>query len=70
MADITELQLRRDKLLEKLESLQSRVSYGDKSVQYDLTQVQSALDILDREIARSSDKRIIRHLRVRSRKDL
>nr|CRH06040.1 conserved protein of unknown function [Candidatus Magnetococcus massalia] len=71
MATVTELQIRRDKLLERLESLQTRVSYGDKTVQYDLTQAREALDLLDREIARSGgSRRITRHVRVRSDKDL
>ena len=70
MATLTELQDRRDRLLVRLESLQKRVTHGDKTVEYDLTQMQGALDILDREINRTSDRRIVRHLRVRSRKDL
>ena len=70
MADVAELQVRRDRLLTRLESLQKRVTHGDKTVEFDLTQVQTALDLLDREINRASDQRIIRHLRVRSSKDL
>ncbi|MBF0182737.1 MAG: hypothetical protein HQM03_22220 [Magnetococcales bacterium] len=70
MATTSELQIRRDRLLERLESLQKRVTHGDKTVEYDLTQVKNALDLLDREIARCGDRRIARHLRVRSRKDL
>ncbi|OSM07667.1 phage head-tail joining protein [Magnetofaba australis] len=70
MATTSELQIRRDRLLERLESLQKRVTHGDKTVEYDLTQVKNALDLLDREIARNGDRRIARHLRVRSRKDL
>ncbi len=70
MADVTELQARRDRLLTRLESLQKRVTHGDKTVEFDLTQVQTALDLLDREINRTADRRIVRHLRVRSEKDL
>ncbi|ABK45389.1 conserved hypothetical protein [Magnetococcus marinus MC-1] len=71
MATIAELQIRRDKLLERLESLQTRVSHGDKTVQFDLSQAREALDLLDREIARNGgSRRIARHLRVRSNKDL
>ena len=70
MADLMELQTRRDRLLTRLESLQKRVSHGDKTVEFDLTQVQTALDLLDREINRTNDRRIVRHLRVRSSKDL
>ncbi len=36
MATISELKIRRDKLLERLESLQKRVTHGDKTVEYDL----------------------------------
>ena len=70
MAEASELQTRRDRLLIRLESLQKRVSHGDKTVEFDLDQVSNALDLLDREIARASGKRITRHLRVRSHKDL
>jgi hypothetical protein len=70
MATIAELQIRRDRLLERLESLQRRVSHGDKTVEYDLTMAKTALELLEREMARSSDGRILRHLRVRSDKDL
>ena len=71
MATIAELQIRRDHLLERLESLQKRVTHGDKSVEFDLTQAKTALDLLEREMSRASDgRRIIRHLRVVSEKDL
>ena len=70
MATISELNIRRDKLLERLESLQKRVTHGDRTVEYDLTQVRNALDLLDREITRTGDRRIVRHVRVRSNKDL
>jgi hypothetical protein len=70
MATITELQDRRDRLLARLESLQKRVTHGDKTVEFDLDQARIALDILDREITLAGDRRIIRHLRVRSSKDL
>lgn len=70
MATTEELQIRRDRLLKRMESMQKRVTHGDKTVEYDLTQVTNALNLLDREIARSGDRRIARHLRVRSRKDL
>ncbi len=70
MATISELNIRRDRLLERLESLQKRVTHGDRTVEYDLTQVRNALDLLDREITRTGDRRIVRHVRVRSIKDL
>mgnify|MGYP006411270225 FL=1 len=70
MATVTELQSRRDRLLVRLESLQKRVTHGDKTVEFDLDQARTAMDLLDREITRTGDRRIVRHLRVRSRKDL
>ena len=71
MATISELNIRRDKLFEKLESLQKRVTHGDKSVEYDLTQARGAFDLLDREIARTGGgRKVVRHVRVSSVKDL
>ena len=70
MATLSELQIRRDGLLKRFESLQKRVTHGDKTVEYDLTQVRDSLDLLDRETARTGGRRITRHLRVRSHKDL
>ena len=70
MATISELNIRRDKLLERLESLQKRVTHGDKSIEFNLDQARNALDLLDREITRTGGRRIARHVRVRSKKDL
>ena len=70
MATSDELQIRRDRLMERLESLQKRVTHGDKSVEYDLTQGRAALDLLEKELARARDGGIVRHLRVVSGKDL
>ena len=70
MATLSELTIRRDRLLERLESLQKRVTHGDKTVEYDLTLARNALDLLDREISRTGGRRIARHVRVRSNKDL
>ena len=70
MATVIELEARRDRLIARLESLQRRVSHGDKSVEFDLERAETALVRLDREIARTGSRRIIRHLRVRSVKDL
>ena len=70
MATLSELTSRRDRLLERLESLQKRVTHGDKTVEYDLTLARNALDLLDREISRTGSRRIARHIRVRSNKDL
>ncbi len=70
MPSLSELQTRRDRLLERLESLQRRVSHGDKSVEYDLDQAEAAIARLDREISRAGSRRVVRHVRVRSVKDL
>ena len=70
MATLSELTIRRDRLLERLESLQKRVTHGDKNIEFDLTQARNVLDLLDREITRTGDRRIARHVRVRSKKDL
>ncbi|MBF0137476.1 MAG: hypothetical protein HQL65_14660 [Magnetococcales bacterium] len=76
MATIIELQIRRDRLLERLESLQKRVTHGDKTVEYDLTQAKTALELLDREMTRVRHEgctgagAIVRQVRVRSDKDL
>ena len=70
MATITELQDRRNRLLIRLENLQKRVSHGDKTVEFDLDQASNALDLLDREITKSGNRRIARHIRIRSQKDL
>ncbi len=70
MATLTELEARRDKLLARLESLQRRVSHGDKTMEYDLEQAETAIARLDREISRAGSRRIVRHVRVRSVKDL
>ena len=71
MATLLELQDRRDRLLLRLESLQKRVSHGDKTVEYSLEQSEIALKRLDREITRSNtDRKVVRHVRIRSMKDL
>lgn len=53
MASLTDLQRQRDGLVSRIAALTSRVSFGDRTVQYDLTQAKTALDILDREIAKA-----------------
>ena len=70
MATITELETRRDRLLARLESLQERVSHADKSVTFDLERAETAIARLDREISRVGNRRIVRHVRVNSSKDL
>ncbi len=46
----TELQTQRDALVRRVASLTSQVRFGDRTVQYDLTQAETALRLLDREI--------------------
>ena len=71
MATLAELQSRRDQLIARVESLQSRISHGDKSVEFDLSQAKPVLELLDQEITRANNRgRLIRQVRVNSRKDL
>ena len=70
MATIIELETRRDRLLARLESLQQRVTHGDKTVFFDLERAETAIARLDREISRVGNRRIVRHVRVNSLKDL
>lgn len=51
MATLDELKTRRDTLIGRITALTSRVSVGDRTVQYDLTQAGKALEVIDREIA-------------------
>ncbi|RDD60480.1 phage head-tail joining protein [Ferruginivarius sediminum] len=62
MADLNDLQSRRDALVKKREGLVSRVRTGDKTVVYDLSQVNEALRELDRQIeqARGTQVRRVR----------
>lgn len=57
MATIEERQAERDALIKRISSLTSRVTSGDQTVQYDLQAARHALEILDGEIARLSDKK-------------
>ena len=50
MTTLTELQDQRAGLVRRVASLTSQVRYGDRTVQYDLTQAETALRMLDREI--------------------
>ena len=76
MATIEELQLRRNAVLERVESLQRRVTHGDKTVEYDLTSAKTALELLEREMIKlsaassSSNGRVARQVRVITSKDL
>lgn len=70
MSSLAQLQERKDQLLLRMESMQKRVTHGDKSVEYDLSVAAQALQNLNREIGRVEGNRPVRHLRVSSVKDL
>lgn len=70
MATLDDLVARRDTLLERITSLQKRVTYGDRTVEYDQEQAKAALNLLDAEIARCRSNGIVRHVKVMSKKDL
>ena len=53
MATLTELLDRRDGLVRRLTSLRTRVGNGERSVEYDLRSAETALRVLDSEIARA-----------------
>jgi len=53
MATLDELKTRRDALIGRVTALTSRVTFGDRTVQYDLTQAKTALELIDREIAQA-----------------
>ena len=59
-ASLQALAARRDSLMRRRETLVTRVSAGDKSVQYDLTVVGEAIAQLDREIAAAGGAKKIR----------
>jgi t-SNARE complex subunit (syntaxin) len=67
MADLNDLQSRRDALVKKREGLVSRVRTGDKTVVYDLSQVNEALRELDRQIERARGTQV-RRVRIVSDK--
>lgn len=53
MATLADLNSRRDALVNRITSLRSRVTAGDRTVEYDLDQADRALSLLDREIKRA-----------------
>jgi hypothetical protein len=74
MASVEQLRSRREKLVENITSLRNRVSWGDKTVERDLSQGEKALQLLDQEIARTeraaNGKRRTRMLNIHSRKGI
>jgi hypothetical protein len=71
MTIITELKSRREALSASRSSGVARVSYDGKSVEYrSLAEIDRAIEVLDREIATTEGRRIVRHVRVTTSKDL
>jgi hypothetical protein len=66
-----DLRARRDALTAQRSSGLARVSYDGKTVEYrSLAEIDRAIEALDREIAASEGRRIIRHVRVTTAKGL
>ena len=71
MATILELKTRREALAAARSTGVARVSHDGKSVEYrSLAEIERAIEQLDREIAAAEGRRLIRQLRVTTRKGL
>ncbi len=71
MTTITELKSRREALAASRSTGVARVSYDGKTVEYrSLAEIERAIEQLDREIATMEGRRIVRHVRVTTRKGL
>ena len=71
MPTITELKIRREALAAQRSSGVARVSYDGKTVDYrSLAEIDRAIEVLDREIARAEGRKIIRQVRVITTKGL
>jgi len=70
MATIQELEARREELIKRRESLVTRARTGDKDVQYDLTQTDDALRVLDGEIVKAGGTAPVRQAHIYSSKGL
>ena len=71
MTTAAELRARRDALAAQRSSGVARVSYDGKTVEYrSIAEIDRALDALDRDIAASEGRRIIRQVRVTTAKGL
>ena len=71
MATITELKSRREALAASRSSGVARVSYDGKTVDYrSVTEIDRAVEALDREIAAAEGRRIVRQVRVTTAKAL
>ena len=65
MADLATLKLRREALTSQRASGVARVSYDGKTVDYrSVTEIDRAIEALDREVAEAEGGRIVRQVRV------
>jgi len=71
MPTITDLKTRREALAAQRSSGVARVSYDGKTVDYrSIAEIDRAIEVLDREIAAAEGRKIIRQVRVITRKGL
>ena len=71
MADLATLKLRRESLTAQRASGVARISYDGKTVDYrSVAEIDRAIEALDREIAASEGRRMVRHVRVTATKGL
>jgi hypothetical protein len=71
MPTLTELRSRRETLAVQRSSGVARVSYDGKTVDYrSVAEIDRAIEALDREIAASEGRRIVRQVRVTTTKGL
>ncbi len=71
MATIPDLRTRRDALSAQRSSGVARVSYDGKTVDYrSVTEIDRAIEALDREIVAAEGRRIVRQVRVTTTKGL
>ena len=71
MSTIAELRARREALAVQRSSGVARVSYDGKTVDYrSVAEIDRAIEALDREIAASEGRRIVRQVRVTTSKGL
>ena len=71
MADLATLKLRREALTSQRASGVARVSYDGKTVDYrSVAEIDRAIEALDREIAATEGRRIVRQVRLTTAKGL
>ena len=71
MTTLIDLRTRREALLAQRSSGIARVSYDGKTVEYrSLSEIDRAIEALDREIAAAEGRRIVRQVRMTSNKGL